>query len=239
MNPSVTSSRRRVGAIRFCGVASGLALAFGSVPRARAQHGARTEAPEQPPTEFSGVMSGGVVATDPVPSAYDDAERERRARERAAQRNFALVALAMPYDGFGLGIRALGPRLGLDLSGAFRPVLATYSTDPGKFPKIRVLSGFQLNAGFYLGVYRPNLRTDLGLAAAYKYHTLLGHGVSAAFYLKRELSAHFSFQLFIGPAVFPHAERAIRAKTNWSGGSVSSGIAWHQGGLGVSLAFYP
>lgn len=156
-----------------------------------------------------------------------------------AQRNFALVALALPYDGFGLGIRAGGPRVGLDLSAAFRPVFTTFSSDPGEFPKLRLLSGFQLNAGLYVGLYRPNARTDLGFTLGYKYHTLLRHGVGAAFYLKRDLGERFSLQFFVGPAVFPKAESRIRDKTNWVGGSVSSGIAWHQGGVGVSLAFYP
>jgi hypothetical protein len=102
-----------------------------------------------------------------------------------------------------------------------------------------LLSGYQLNAQVYVGLYRPNLRTDLGFTLGYKYHTLLRHGVGAAFYLKRDFSPHFSFQFFIGPSVFPEAEDQIRQKTHWEGGSVSSGIAWHQGGAGVSLAFYP
>jgi hypothetical protein len=187
------------------------------------------------------MQTGGVSVTDPVPSPYGAADRERRDRARSllAQRNFALVFVALAYDGFGLGIRAGGARVGLDLSGAFRPVFTTYSRDPDQFPKLRLLSGFQVNAGFYLGLYRPNARTDLGIALGYKYHTLLRHGVGAAFYLKRDLGARFSLQFFVGPAVFPKAESAIRDKTDWAGGSVSSGIAWHQGGVGVSLAFYP
>lgn len=187
------------------------------------------------------MQSGGVAVVDPVPSPYvaDAREREARARALKAQRNFALVAVGLAYDGFGLGIRGGSSRVGLDLSGAFRPVFVTYSSDPEKFPKFRLLSGFQLNAGLYFGLYRPNAHTDLGFTLGYKYHTLLRHGVAAAFYLKRDLGERFSLQFFVGPVVFPKAESKIRDKTNWEGGSVSSGIAWHQGGVGVSLAFYP
>ena len=160
-------------------------------------------------------------------------------REPKAQRQFGLLAVAMPYDGFGLGLRALGPRVGLDLSLAYRPILATHSTDPDRFPKVRLLEGYQANAALYVGVYRPNPRTDLGFSIGYKYNTLIHHGVGAAFYLQRELASHFAFLLFLGPAVFPRAERELRKKTGWTSGSVSSGIAWHQGGVGVALVFYP
>jgi hypothetical protein len=126
----------------------------------------------------------------------------------------------------------------LDFSSAYRPVFASHSTEPGRF-KLALLEGYQLNLALYVGVYRPNPGTDLGFSVGYKYNTLLRHGVGAAFYLQRELGAHFGLLFFVGPAVFPRAERGIREKTGWAGGSVSSGIAWHQGGVGVSLVFYP
>lgn len=217
--------------------ALGCQLAF--VPRASAQHAEGNEAPEapeEPPTEFPGVVSGGVVATARGPSRDFDSPPPR---EPAVQRQFALLAVALAYDGFGLGVRALGPRFGLDLSAAYHPILATLSTEAGKVPKIALLSSYQINAAFYLGLYRPNVRTDLGLTVGYKYNTLVQHGVAAAFYLQRELSDHFAFQFFVGPAVFPRAEREIRKEKGWVKGSVSSGLAWQQGGVGISFTFYP
>ena len=192
------------------------------------------------PTEIDESESSA-LASDAEPGAPAPARdfASPPPREPIAQRRFALLAVAMPYDGFGLGVRAQGPRVGLDVSATFRPVLASYSTHSGKFPELELLAAYQLNGSLCFGLYRPNFRTDLGFSLGYKYSTLLGHGASAAFYLQRELSSHFTFLLFVGPAVFPRAERRIRNETGWLGGSVSSGLAWHQGGLGLSLAFFP
>jgi hypothetical protein len=186
---------------------------------------------------FALSLSGRAWAEDELGRARDfDPPPQRRPPLR---RQFGLMAVAMPYDGFGLGVRALGPRVGLDLSFGYRPIFATHGTDPDEFPRLALLEGYQLNAALYVGLYRPNPRTDLGFALGYKYNTLVRHGVGAAFYLQRELAEHFAFLLFVGPAVFPRAEREIREKTGWADGSVSSGISWHQGGLGVALVLYP
>jgi hypothetical protein len=225
---------------------------------AHAQGGARSETPtslapptnsagptvdaaDERPTEFSGVLTGGVVAPRATGSPTDGASQlsETESRRWSTQRNFAVLAVALAYDGFGLGVRSLGPRFGLDVSAGFHPVFATHSTDPEKFPKLRLLSAYQLNASFYLALHRSNRHTDVGLSLGYKYNTLVRHGVGAAFYLQREFAAHWALLFFAGPAVFPEAEARIRSKAGWRSGSVSSGMAWLQGGLGVSLAFYP
>jgi hypothetical protein len=150
-----------------------------------------------------------------------------------------MVATAGAYNGFGLGLRGGSPRVGLDASFAFFPVLATYSPDQQTFPKFKLLLGYEASASIYLGFYRPDSRTDLGITFGYKYSSLLRHGFGVAFYLQRDLSAHLTLQAFIGPTIFPNAEDQIRKETGWTGGSVSSGLAWHQGGAGVSLAFFP
>ena len=181
------------------------------------------------------MMTGGVVASGRGPARDFDSPPPR---EPGGQRQFALFATALPYDGFGLGTRVLGPRIGFDLSAAYRPIFVTYTSDPERFPKLALLEGYQLNASLYVGVYRPNARTDLGFTLGYKYNTLLRHGVGAAFYVSRELSRHFVFCFVVGPAVFPRAEREVRKKTGWEGGSVSSGIAWHQGGVGGMIVWF-
>jgi hypothetical protein len=187
-------------------------------------------APEEaPPVEFPGITQGGVVSA--VPSAFE--------RPWSTQRNFALVASEGSFNGFGLGVRAGWLRVGWDASFAFFPFLTTFSPDPETFPKFKFLSGFQANASMYLGLHRLDARTDLGITFGYKYNTLLRHGATVAFYFQRELGAHWALQAFIGPCIFPEAEEQIRQKTGWVGGSVSSGMAWHQAGAGVSLAFFP
>jgi hypothetical protein len=122
---------------------------------------------------------------------------------------------------------------------AFLPILTTYSPDPETFPDFKLLTSFQLNASMYIGLYRPDPRTDLGITFGYKYNTLLRHGATVAFYFQRELGAHWVLHGFAGPCIFPDAEDQIRRQTGWTEGSVSSGIAWHQAGIGLSIAYFP
>jgi hypothetical protein len=186
-------------------------------------------AEETPPAEFPGVIQSGSVSV--TQSAAE--------RPWPTQRHFALVATQGSFNGFGLGFRGGWLRAGLDASFAFLPLLATYSSDPETFPDFKLLSGFQGNASIYLGLHRPDSRTDLGIAFGYKYNTLLRHGATVAFYFQRELAAHWTLQGFVGPCIFPEAEDRIREKTGWVAGSVLSGLAWHQAGVGLSLAFFP
>jgi hypothetical protein len=181
------------------------------------------------PTEFPGVTEGGVVTGARSPDE----------RPWSTQRHFAFAATEGSFNGFGLGVRGGAPRVGLESSFAYMPILATYSPDPETFPEFKLLSTFQVNATMYVGIHRLNARTDLGIAFGYKYSTLLRHGGAIAFYLQHELAAHWTLQGFVGPCIFPDAENQIRQKTGWVGGSVLSGLAWHQAGLGVSLAFFP
>jgi hypothetical protein len=184
---------------------------------------------EAPPAEFPCVVQGGVVAAAPPSST----------RPWPTQRNFALFAAGGSYHGLGLGIRTGWARVGLDTSFAFFPILATYSPNPETFPDFELLLTFQATGSIYVGLYRPDPRTTLGISFGYKYNSLLRHGATVAFYLQRELSAHWTLQGFVGPAIFPDAEDQIRQKMDWRGGSVLSGMAWHQAGLGASLAFFP
>ena len=155
------------------------------------------------------------------------------------QRSLALLATLGSYSGFGLGVRAGSARFGFDGSFGFLPVFATFQQTTESDPDFKLLSASAFSAGAYIGIHRTDPRTDLGISFGYKYSTLLGHGGSVAFYVKRELAAHWTLQFFIGPAFFPDAEDRIRRETGWKNGSVGSGIAVHQGGGGISLAFFP
>jgi hypothetical protein len=199
-------------------------------PEAASGNATTPEAPEEsPPVEFPGVVQGGAV-TVPRPAL---------ARPWSTQRNFALLATQGSYSGFGLGIRSGWLRVGVDTSFAFMPLFATYSSNPETFPEFKLLSSFQTNASLWVGLHRLDARTDLGVAVGYKYNSLLHHGASIAFYVQRELGAHWALQGFIGPTIFPAAEDQIRDKMGWTHGSVLSGMAWHQAGVGLSLAFFP
>jgi hypothetical protein len=105
---------------------------------------------------------------------------------------------------------------------------------------LKFLSSLQLNASVFFGVYRTSPRVDLGVMLAYKYNTLISHGVGAAFYAQYDIAEHWAFHFFVGPAVFPAAEDRIRKEAGWpSTGLVSSGVSWLQGGVGGAIAFFP
>lgn len=185
------------------------------------------EAP--PPMEFPGMIQEGTVT----------GARDPYARPWPTQRNLALFGTYGTFNGFGLGVRAGSLRVGLDASFSFSPILATYQADSEATPEFQFLSGFQGNASMYVGLHRLDARTDLGIAFGYKYSTLLRHGVTVAFYVQRELGAHWALLGFVGPCIFPDAENQIRKETGWMGGSVLTGIAWHQSGVGAAIAFFP
>jgi hypothetical protein len=188
------------------------------------------EVDDATPAEFSGIVEGGVVgASPPTPSALP----------WSTQRSFALLASEGSYNGFGLGLRIARSRIALDSSFAFMPLLVSFQSDPDASPDFDLLTSFQINESVCFGLYRPDPRTDLGIALGYKYNSLLKHGVNVAFYLQRELGAHWALMGFAGPSIFPAAENEIRKKTGWTNGSVLSGIAFHQAGVGLSLAFFP
>jgi len=179
------------------------------------------------------MLEGGVTATH---QPAKPAEQERY----QTQRSFAVLAEAGLVDGFGLGLRAGLPRVGLDLSAGYLPMLATYSQDAEHTPKYKVLSALQANATAYFGLYRTGPRAEIGVAVGYKYNTVLKHGVGVAYYAQYDLAEHWALHMFIGPAIFPRADRGIRDKAGWPDqGSVGSGISWLQGGVGVALAFFP
>jgi hypothetical protein len=183
------------------------------------------------PAEFTDVVQeGGVVAATAAPATPC---------LELTQRDFALVATEGSYNGFGLGFRVGGPRIGFDGSFAFVPLLMTFQANPDASPDFEILTSYQANATVFFGLYQPDTRTDLGIAVGYKYNSLMKHGFNVAFYLKKELGRHWALMGFAGPSIFPDAEDQIRERTGWKDGSVASGLAWHQAGLGLSLAFFP
>ena len=182
------------------------------------------------------MLEGGVAAQrEPAKPPPDPSAQRYR-----TQRSFAVLATTGMVDGFGLGARLGTPRIGFDLSAGYEPVIAVYAQGTDHPPKYRLLSALQLNTTAYFGVYRTGPRNDIGIALGYKYDTVLKHGVGASFYTQYDIGEHWALHIFVGPAIFPKAERGIRDKAGWPDqGSVGSGISWLQGGFGLSLAYYP
>jgi hypothetical protein len=200
-----------------------------------APSGSASAAPvtDEPPLVM---LEGGVAARRAAATPVDAPPEERY----KTQRGFAILAAGGMLEGFGLGARVGTPRIGLDLSGGYLPVLATYSRDSQHSPKFKVLSSLQANATVVFGLCRPGRRTDMGVAIGYRYNDVLKHGFSAAFYLQYDIAEHWALNVFAGPAIFPKAENGIRKEAGWPAeGSVGSGMSWNQGGLGLQLAFYP
>jgi hypothetical protein len=201
-----------------------------SAPAGDADAGSAPPAQQEAPMVM---LEGGVTAAREPPKPVEP-ERYR------TQRGLAVFAALGLIDGLGAGVRVGTPRIGLDLSGGYLPILATYSQDTEHKPKYEVLSSFQANATAYFGLYRTGPRTDIGISAGYKYDTVLRHGVCAAFYMQYDVGEHWALHIFAGPAIFPKADDGIRDKAHWPAeGSVGSGLSWLQGGFGLSLAYFP
>jgi hypothetical protein len=224
-------SRRLLVALALALTASPAAAQDGGVVPAPDGGAVPAPVPEEPPVVM---LQGGVTATREAPKP---APKERY----RTQRSFAVLANVGLIDGFGLGARIGLPRIGLDLSGGYHPILATYSQDTEHPPKYKVLSALQANATAYFGLYRIGPHADIGFAVGYKYDTVLKHGVGAAFYTQYDIAEHWSLHLFVGPVIYPKANKGIREKAGWppDQGSVGSGLSALQGGFGLSLAFFP
>jgi hypothetical protein len=181
------------------------------------------------------MLEGGTTAVRPD----TDKRAESIAPSVAGQRYFGIFATGLNYDGFGLGVRG-GSRIGLDLSVGWSPIVATWVPEDTQDLHLKVLSSFQLNASVFWAFYRSGPRTDLGIMLAYKYNTLVQHGVGAAFYAQYDMGEHWALHFFAGPAIFPAAEDRIRKEANWpSSGLLSSGLSWLEGGLGIAIAYFP
>ena len=205
---------------------------------------AATGAPSSEPPLYA--LEGQVAArTDaPAPSAQPSVDVPwpglTGPRKFTYQRGFALAAHALTLNGFGLGLHAGAPRLGLDLSACYQPIISTYTAEGESSVKIHFFNSWQLNATTYVGLHQIGSRTDFGLLGGYKYDTLLLHGVGAGVYFQIDLARHWALQISIAPSIFPAADRRIREK--WplpSTGSVGGGLSALQFGAGLALQFFP
>jgi len=178
----------------------------------------------------------GQVASGEVTAA--PASAPPVAREFDGQRSFGLVGTA-GGEGLGLGLRGGAPRLGLEVTGSWTPILATYSPN-SRDVSFEFFSTFQLNTSAYFSFYRSSPRTDMGIAAMYQYNTLLHHGAGLAFYAQYDLSHKWALHFTAGLVIFPKAQELLRATGRFEpGGSINSGISAARGGVAVSLAFFP
>jgi hypothetical protein len=192
--------------------------------------------PTAPPADASlPMLEGGTTGVAP-PRGEQSADDAMRI---AGQRVFGLYATGLSFDGFGLGLRG-GSRVGVDVSGAYNPLLATWVPQDSHDLHLKFLSSWSVNASVFFGLSHTGPRTDLGFLLAYKYNTVLKHGVGAAFYAQYDFSQRWALHFFAGPVIFPQAEDHIREQAGWpSSGSVSSGLAWLQGGFGAAIAWFP
>jgi len=162
------------------------------------------------------------------PRVYDD------------QRSYGVFASALFLYGLGLGAHVGTPRLGLEVGGGFRPVIATYTPPSGDNSKVKLLGAWQVAAVAYVGLYRLGPRTDFGLLAGYGFNTVTLHAAGPGLYLQYDLSSKFALQLETLFAYAPEADRRIREK--WSlpttGGSVGGGLANLQSGGAVTFIWF-
>ncbi len=214
-----------------------------STPPTPAAPSAASAAPSVPLYSLEGNVTASTAAPSPMaqPSVDEPWPGLSGPRKFAYQRSFALAAHALTFNGFGLGVHAGAPRLGLDLSAGYLPIFSIYTPEDQSSTKFHFFNSWQLNAAAYVGLHQIGSRTDFGLLVGYKYDTLLLHGVGAGVYFQIDLARHWALQLSIAPFIFPESNRRIREK--WplpsSTGSVGGGLSALQIGPGVSLQFFP
>lgn len=143
------------------------------------------------------------------------------------------------YDGIGAGVRVGDSRVGVQVIGAWQPLIVTSKTDDLSTPDVDVYSTFQANADVYFLFSEPTPRSSIGLTAGYKGSTHLGHGGGLGFYVAIDAHQRTSYFLIGGVTWFPDGEERLRDKKDipMDREFAFPGPAWNVGvNLGVDFA---
>ncbi len=134
-------------------------------------------------------------------------------RPRFGQRSFGLLAHAFTYAGYGGGLRAGLPWVGVLASVGWQPLLFYVERHFEYFNSTLV------NGELYVTFAGAQDRFAPGFCAGYKYNSVLKSGATAAFYAFVNLTEKLALQGQIGLAVFPEGERQVRRRLeNCDGG---------------------
>ena len=157
------------------------------------------------------------------------------------QRHFGLLASVGFYSGFAGGVQLGTQDVGVRALAGYSPVLITIQESDGR-ADLRFFSGYQLAPDLFVALLPAADWARVGAQCGYRYHSLLGHGLSlggfGAFRITRKLEG----TVFGGLLIFPNGNDELRehkrAELPAAYESVFPGanVNW---GVNLGLSFFP
>jgi hypothetical protein len=176
----------------------------------------------------------GQAPQSPAAPQQPAAELPRWGGERG---NIGALLHIGDYSGFGAGVTAGTPAVGLRASAGWTPVLL-FTT--GNTSDLKLYSSLQISPDVYVRLFHPRPTTHVGLQGGYRYSTLLGHGLALGGYAQFGLSGAIDGLISAGLLVYPDGEDHLKRDENLPGGTEFSfpGPSVNFG-VSLGLAFFP
>jgi hypothetical protein len=174
-----------------------------------------------------------------VPARALAAQTEREAPwQQPAPWRLGIVANAGLYSGIAAGVELDLRWIGARVSGGYLPLLVVTEQQGSGDIDLEFFNTGQLNVDLFSLFFRPIPRSRVGLSAAYKYNSLLGHAGGLAFEAQIALGRVVALHLILGLAVYPEGEDRVeeelgRALDYGFPGAILQGIA------NIGVVFYP
>ena len=161
------------------------------------------------------------------------------ARHFGGQRTVGFGPTLGLSNGSGGVVVVGGDPIGVVVSGGYMPVVVFGNyTLAGRDIRFNYYSSAQANADLLVAPWHIGPRVSLGPSAGYKFNTVLGHGVGAAFNVSFDLSRTLALIGSWGVAVFPGARDGLMQNEGYPADR-SPEIPWLQSGVQVGLLVYP
>jgi len=97
------------------------------------------------------------------------------------QRNIGVLLALGSYTGFGAGVQAGSPKLGLRAAVGWVPLLISLY-EPDQDPQVKFYSGYQVAGDAYARALEGKQGANIGVSLGYRYHSLMGSGVALGGY---------------------------------------------------------
>lgn len=160
--------------------------------------------------------------------------------ERAWDRGVGVVMALGLHTGAGLGVRLGGSTVGVELVGAWQPLLAV--TEPDFVGSRDIYAGSSVQAGAELTLmpWHPKPWSAVGIKGGYRYNSVLTHGFGFAIAFMADLGNGFAVEGCAGASVFPGQEDTLRAALDIPDSDrliYSSAVQFYE--YGLELIWYP
>ncbi len=193
--------------------------------------------PAPPPvTDRPEVVVGPVEPLEPPePEPADD---------RWGQRYVGFGPRIGVFWGFGAGVRAGHPYVGVDIAGGWQPILVfidkqTIGSSSSSSIEVEGAHTGQFSGNVYV-TFNPKSRFMAGLTAGYRYNSVLSHGLGLGFDGVLNMTRVLAMQFNAGILIFPDgsdrfaAELGLPKNTDFGFPSPTAQV-----GIGVGLLIYP